>query len=249
MPAIIRKLVTLLDETRREMRRELATPIRRVVCCAVIENPFAGRYAEALDFLAGYVKDKQYDIRFALEPKPNEPRGDTLLPTVGHMLAFIERLDRTYDMHRSWTGQDFGDRLPSEVFREHFLTCFISDEVGVQLRDRIGIDSICWELDYPHSDTSWPTPAEQLVAVTTGAVTGRQTVPVDLDMLADILEGDLTMGFGGYLDLTTAQAWPEPHCKTSRTTRRSSAEVAPARKPLLAATRRMRLPLRSQRTT
>ena len=48
MPAIIRKLVTILDETRREMRRDLATPIRRVVCCAVIENPFAGRYTEDL---------------------------------------------------------------------------------------------------------------------------------------------------------------------------------------------------------
>jgi len=51
------------------------------------------RYAEALDFLAGYVKDKQYDIRFALEPKPNEPRGDIFLPTVGHALAFISQLE------------------------------------------------------------------------------------------------------------------------------------------------------------
>jgi xylose isomerase len=51
------------------------------------------RYQEALNFLTGYVKDKGYDIRFALEPKPNEPRGDTFLPTVGHALAFIETLD------------------------------------------------------------------------------------------------------------------------------------------------------------
>lgn len=51
------------------------------------------RYREAIDFLAGYVKDRGYGIRFALEPKPNEPRGDTFLPTVGHMLAFIETLD------------------------------------------------------------------------------------------------------------------------------------------------------------
>ena len=53
------------------------------------------RYREALDFLAGYVKDKGYDIRFAIEPKPNEPRGDTFLPTVGHALAFIETLDNS----------------------------------------------------------------------------------------------------------------------------------------------------------
>jgi xylose isomerase len=51
------------------------------------------RYKEALDFLCGYVRDRGYGMRFALEPKPNEPRGDTFLPTVGHMLAFIERLD------------------------------------------------------------------------------------------------------------------------------------------------------------
>jgi xylose isomerase len=53
------------------------------------------RYKEALDFLCGYVVDRGYGVRFALEPKPNEPRGDTLLPTVGHMLVFIERLDRS----------------------------------------------------------------------------------------------------------------------------------------------------------
>jgi xylose isomerase len=51
------------------------------------------RYREAIEFLAGYVKDRGYALRFALEPKPNEPRGDTFLPTVGHMLAFIESLD------------------------------------------------------------------------------------------------------------------------------------------------------------
>jgi xylose isomerase len=51
------------------------------------------RYAESLDLLCGYVKDQGYDLRFALEPKPNEPRGDILLPTVGHALAFISELD------------------------------------------------------------------------------------------------------------------------------------------------------------
>ncbi len=86
----------------------------------------------------------------------------------GWIPYFLERLDRTYDMHRAWTGQDFGDRVPSDVFREHFLTCFISDPVGVELRHRIGIDNIAWECDYPHSDSSWPTPAEDLASVTTG---------------------------------------------------------------------------------
>jgi xylose isomerase len=51
------------------------------------------RFREAIDFLSEYVRDRGYDMRFALEPKPNEPRGDIFLPTVGHMLAFIERLE------------------------------------------------------------------------------------------------------------------------------------------------------------
>jgi len=51
------------------------------------------RYKEALDFLCGYVRDQGYAIRFALEPKPNEPRGDTFLPTIGHALGFIQMLE------------------------------------------------------------------------------------------------------------------------------------------------------------
>ena len=51
------------------------------------------RFREAIDYLCAYVRDQGYDLRFALEPKPNEPRGDIYLATVGHMLAFIATLD------------------------------------------------------------------------------------------------------------------------------------------------------------
>jgi len=51
------------------------------------------RYKEAFDILGGYVLDHGYGLRFAIEPKPNEPRGDILLPTVGHALAFISTLE------------------------------------------------------------------------------------------------------------------------------------------------------------
>src|SRR4051812_23523494 len=57
------------------------------------------RFREALDTLAQYSVDRGYGLRFALEPKPNEPRGDILLPTVGHALAFIDSLD-----HRDMVG-------------------------------------------------------------------------------------------------------------------------------------------------
>jgi xylose isomerase len=51
------------------------------------------RFREAIDTLAQYTIDKGYRLRFALEPKPNEPRGDILLPTVGHALGFISTLE------------------------------------------------------------------------------------------------------------------------------------------------------------
>ncbi len=51
------------------------------------------RYAEGLNLLCEYVRDQDYDMRFAIEPKPNEPRGDILLPTVGNALAFIGSLE------------------------------------------------------------------------------------------------------------------------------------------------------------
>ena len=52
------------------------------------------RFREAFNTLGEFVTDKGYDIKFAIEPKPNEPRGDIFLPTIGHALAFINSLDR-----------------------------------------------------------------------------------------------------------------------------------------------------------
>jgi predicted TIM-barrel fold metal-dependent hydrolase len=92
----------------------------------------------------------------------------------GWIPYFLERVDRTYEMHSAWTLQDFGGKLPSEVFREHFLTCFISDPIGVRLRGEIGIDNIAWEADYPHSDSMWPDAPEALHNVLT-----QENVPDD----------------------------------------------------------------------
>jgi xylose isomerase len=52
------------------------------------------RYREAIDVLGDYVVEQGYDLRFAIEPKPNEPRGDIFLPTIGHALHFIGTLNR-----------------------------------------------------------------------------------------------------------------------------------------------------------
>ena len=51
------------------------------------------RYKEAVDLLCEYVRSNQYDLRFAIEPKPNEPRGDIFLPSIGHALSFIYQLE------------------------------------------------------------------------------------------------------------------------------------------------------------
>jgi xylose isomerase len=73
-----------------------------------------GWYRDALNFLCEYVRSQKYDLKFALEAKPNEPRGDIFLPTTGHMLAFIHTLDHP-DMvgvnpevaHEQMAGLDF----------------------------------------------------------------------------------------------------------------------------------------------
>jgi predicted TIM-barrel fold metal-dependent hydrolase len=82
---------------------------------------------------------------------------------IGWIPYFLDRVDWIYQRHRQWTGQDFGDMLPSEVFRDRIVTCFIDDPSGLESRHRVGIDTICWEADYPHSDSTWPTSAETLV--------------------------------------------------------------------------------------
>ena len=73
-----------------------------------------GRFRDALNFLCGYVRSQKYHLRFALEAKPNEPRGDIFLPTTGHMLAFIYTLDHPEMVglnpevaHEQMAGLDF----------------------------------------------------------------------------------------------------------------------------------------------
>jgi predicted TIM-barrel fold metal-dependent hydrolase len=82
---------------------------------------------------------------------------------IGWVPYWLERADITYQKHHKWTGQDFGDMLPSQVFKERVLTCFIEDTVGLAIRDRIGVENIAWECDYPHSDATWPQSPEILM--------------------------------------------------------------------------------------
>jgi predicted TIM-barrel fold metal-dependent hydrolase len=106
---------------------------------------------DATDLLWSQVLRKFPNLKFALS------EGGT-----GWLPYWLERIDYTYQQHHFWTHQDFGDRLPSQVALDHFTFCFISDRSGVEDRERIGIDNITWECDYPHSDSTWPHSPEAI---------------------------------------------------------------------------------------
>ena len=79
---------------------------------------------------------------------------------VGWIPFFLERADFTYQHHKAWTHQDFGDLLPSDVFRRNFWVCFIDDDTGLDHLDMIGKHHVMYEVDYPHSDSTWPQSPE-----------------------------------------------------------------------------------------
>jgi predicted TIM-barrel fold metal-dependent hydrolase len=85
---------------------------------------------------------------------------------LGWVPYIVERCDLVQKNHGPWTHQDiksWGGKRPSDVFREHFYTCFIEDKFGVQNRHAVGIDNIMYECDYPHADVTWPYSPEQLM--------------------------------------------------------------------------------------
>ena len=83
---------------------------------------------------------------------------------IGWIPYLMERADFSHGQHKAWTHSDaiFQGRKPSEVFRQHFLSCFIDDAFGLKNIEAIGEDNICYECDYPHSDTLWPYAPERL---------------------------------------------------------------------------------------
>ena len=94
-------------------------------------------------------------LRFALA------EGD-----IGWIPYFLQRAEHTRDRHNGWMRHDAPQGLsPSELFRERILCCFIEDRVGVQLLEHFNVDNVCWESDFPHSDSSWPDAPEHLAAL------------------------------------------------------------------------------------
>jgi predicted TIM-barrel fold metal-dependent hydrolase len=102
---------------------------------------------------------------------------------IGWIPYFLERVDHNYKRHHAWTGQDFGDRLPSEIFNEHVLTCFIDDHFGVANLEFLNMDNVMWECDYPHSDSAWPFSPEELAKHFDGA---RPVSDHDVDRISHL---------------------------------------------------------------
>ncbi|MET7808153.1 xylose isomerase [Micromonospora chersina] len=97
------------------------------------------RYREAVDLLCQYVVDRGYDLRFALEPKPNEPRGDILLPTVGHALAFISTLARPELVglnpevgHEQMAGLNFAHGIAQALWQGKLFHIDLNGQRGIK---------------------------------------------------------------------------------------------------------------------
>ena len=97
------------------------------------------RYREAVNVFAQYVTDKGYDIRFAIEPKPNEPRGDILLPTVGHAIAFIETLEKPELFgvnpevgHEQMAGLNFASGIAQALYQGKLFHIDLNGQKGIK---------------------------------------------------------------------------------------------------------------------
>ncbi|QEV16528.1 xylose isomerase [Streptomyces alboniger] len=97
------------------------------------------RMKEAFDLLAEYVTSQGYALRFAIEPKPNEPRGDILLPTVGHALAFIERLERPELFgvnpevgHEQMAGLNFPHSIAQALWADKLFHIDLNGQTGIK---------------------------------------------------------------------------------------------------------------------
>ncbi|MCY4428760.1 MAG: amidohydrolase family protein [Halieaceae bacterium] len=81
---------------------------------------------------------------------------------LGWIPYFMERADFSHSRHRAWTHSDYQGMKPSDIFKKHFMICFIDDAFGLKNLDAVNEDMVAYECDYPHSDTLWPEVPEHL---------------------------------------------------------------------------------------
>jgi predicted TIM-barrel fold metal-dependent hydrolase len=110
-----------------------------------------------VDLVVGGVFEKFPDLKIAMS------EGG-----IGWIPLLLDRVD-FHLTNQTWSDWDLKGRSATDIWRKNFLGCFIREPSGLKQWDRIGIDTIAWECDYPHSDSSWPQSADLLHGEITGA--------------------------------------------------------------------------------
>ena len=107
----------------------------------------------ATDLLTSGVLKRIPDIKFAMS------EGG-----LGWIPFLLDRMDR-HMVNHSWTHLDSlpKGKSPTQVWKDNFLACFITEPTALLTRERYGVETIAWECDYPHSDCTWPYSPELLL--------------------------------------------------------------------------------------
>ncbi len=88
---------------------------------------------------------------------------------LGWVPHFLKQMDFTYDERRYMSPIRFAnDKKPSDVWRTNVYTTFMEDDIGIEMRDRVGADHMMWGSDYPHAESTWPKSRPILDAVLEG---------------------------------------------------------------------------------
>jgi len=122
---------------------------------------------------------------------------------IGWVPFMLDRMDR-HMTNQSWTHLDIGARSATEIWQKNFLGCFITEPSNLRLVDRIGEDTVAWECDYPHSDSTWPYSPEALLSELDGAGCSDEEIDMiswknvanffDYDPFQHIKKEDATVG-------------------------------------------------------
>ncbi|MEV0128039.1 xylose isomerase [Dactylosporangium sp. NPDC050688] len=127
------------------------------------------RYREAVNALCAYIRERGYDIRLAIEPKPNEPRGDILLPTIGHALALISTLDEPSRVglnpevgHEEMAGLNFAHGIAQALWHGKLFHVDLNGQHGPRFDQdlRFGAGNLrgaFWTVDVLENSSGYPT--------------------------------------------------------------------------------------------
>jgi predicted TIM-barrel fold metal-dependent hydrolase len=108
---------------------------------------------------------------------------------IGWIPYVLERADSVWEENRGWSGVAYSSDAmpPSQLYREHVFGCFFRDAHGLQSLDAIGVDNVMFEIDYPHSDSTWPRSRD---------IVEEQTKHLDSEAVRKIVRGNAIRLFG-----------------------------------------------------